>query len=123
VFDNSKVTDHHAIIPTGVVPTGLSFAEQKVYDEVCRHFIAVFYPDCQFATTTVLGKVEDVEFKTSGKQILEPGWRAVIKPSASSDESPDPSASRRDALSVECHVGRKNPMGWTYILRGKQRVY
>ena len=80
VFDNSKVTDHHAIIPTGVVPTGLSFAEEKVYDEVCRHFIAVFYPDCQFATTTVLGKVEEVEFKTSGKQILVPGWREVIKP-------------------------------------------
>ncbi len=80
VFDNSKVTDHHAIIPTGVVPQGLSFAEEKVYDEVCRHFIAVFYPDCQFATTTVLGAVEDVEFKTSGKQILVPGWREVIKP-------------------------------------------
>mgnify|MGYP002623474911 CR=1 FL=1 len=80
VFDNSKVTDHHAIIPTGVVPTGLSFAEEKVYDEVCRHFIAVFYPDCQFATTTVLGQVEEVEFKASGKQILVPGWREVIKP-------------------------------------------
>ena len=80
VFDNSKVTDHHAIIPTGVVPQGLSFAEEKVYDEVCRHFIAVFYPDCQFATTTVQGKVEEVEFKTSGKQILVPGWREVIKP-------------------------------------------
>nr|MCR5014887.1 DNA topoisomerase 3 [Bacteroidales bacterium] len=78
VFDNSKVTDHHAIIPTGVVPQGLSFAESKVYDEVCRHFIAVFYPDCQFATTTVLGKVEEVEFKTSGKQILVPGWREVF---------------------------------------------
>ena len=78
VFDNSKVTDHHAIIPTGVVPQGLSMVESQVYDEVCRHFIAVFYPDCQFATTTVLGKVEDVEFKTSGKQILEPGWRTVI---------------------------------------------
>ena len=78
VFDNSKVTDHHAIIPTGVVPKGLSFAEEKVYDEVCRHFIAVFYPDCQFSTTTVLGQVEDVEFKASGKQILVPGWREVI---------------------------------------------
>ena len=86
VFDNSKVTDHHAIIPTGVVPTGLSFAEEKVYDEVCRHFIAVFYPDCQFATTTVLGKVEDVEFKTSGKQILVPGWREVIKPVKQEEE-------------------------------------
>ena len=86
VFDNNKVTDHHAIIPTGVVPTGLSFAEQQVYDEVCRHFIAVFYPDCQFATTTVLGKVEDVEFKTSGKQILVPGWREVIKPVKQDEE-------------------------------------
>ena len=88
VFDNSKVTDHHAIIPTGVVPTGLSFAEQQVYDEVCRHFIAVFYPDCQFATTTVLGKVEEVEFKTSGKQILVPGWRDVIKPVKQEEENP-----------------------------------
>ncbi len=86
VFDNSKVTDHHAIIPTGVVPTGLSFAEQQVYDEVCRHFIAVFYPDCKFATTTVLGKVEEVQFKASGKQILEPGWRVVIKPVKQDEE-------------------------------------
>ena len=88
VFDNSKVTDHHAIIPTGVVPQGLSVAEQQVYDEVCRHFIAVFYPDCQFATTTVLGKVEEVEFKTSGKQILVPGWREVIKPVKQDEENP-----------------------------------
>lgn len=92
VFDNSKVTDHHAIIPTGVVPQGLSFAEEKVYDEVCRHFIAVFYPDCQFATTTVLGKVEDVEFKASGKQILVPGWREVIKSVKQQDEE-NPSTS------------------------------
>ena len=87
VFDNSKVTDHHAIIPTGVVPKGLSINEEKVYDEVCRHFIAVFYPDCQFATTTVLGKVEEVEFKVSGKQILEPGWREVIKSQKTEDRS------------------------------------
>ena len=100
VFDNSKVTDHHAIIPTGVVPQSLSFAEEKVYDEVCRHFIAVFYPDCQFATTTVLGKVEDVEFKTSGKQILVPGWREVIKPEKPDDDSSGASASRRDVSSI-----------------------
>ena len=87
VFDNSKVTDHHAIIPTGMVPSSLSMAETQVYDEVCRHFIAVFYPDCQFATTTVLGKVEDVEFKTSGKQILEPGWREVIRSQKTEDRS------------------------------------
>jgi DNA topoisomerase-3 len=96
VFDNSKVTDHHAIIPTGVVPTGLSFAEEKVYDEVCRHFIAVFYPDCQFATTTVLGKVEDVEFKTSGKQILVPGWREVIKPVKQEEENPSTSSGTKE---------------------------
>ena len=77
VFDTSKVTDHHAIIPTGQVPSGLSDAEMRVYDLIARRFIAVFYPDCKFATTTVKGKVEKVEFKTSGKEILSPGWRAV----------------------------------------------
>ena len=77
VFDTSKVTDHHAIIPTGQVPGGLSDAEMKVYDLIARRFIAVFYPDCKFATTTVKGKVDKVEFKTSGKEILSPGWRAV----------------------------------------------
>ena len=77
VFDTSKVTDHHAIIPTGQVPGGLSDAEMKVYDLIARRFIAVFYPDCKFSTTTVKGKVDKVEFKTSGKEILSPGWRAV----------------------------------------------
>lgn len=77
VFDTSKVTDHHAIIPTGQVPSGLSDAEMKVYDLIARRFIAVFYPDCKFSTTTVKGKVDKVEFKTSGKEILSPGWRAV----------------------------------------------
>ena len=101
VFDNSKVTDHHAIIPTGVVPQGLSFAEQQVYDEVCRHFIAVFYPDCQFATTTVLGKVEDVEFKTSGKQILVPGWREVIKPVKQEEENPSTGSGTKEGEDEE----------------------
>ena len=100
VFDNSKVTDHHAIIPTGVVPQGLSFAEEKVYDEVCRHFIAVFYPDCQFATTTVLGKVEDVEFKTSGKQILVPGWREVIKPVKQEEEKKEGQEDEEKSLPI-----------------------
>ena len=101
VFDNSKVTDHHAIIPTGVVPQGLSLAEQQVYDEVCRHFIAVFYPDCQFATTTVLGKVEEVEFKTSGKQILVPGWREVIKPVKQEEENPSTSSGTKEGQEDE----------------------
>lgn len=77
VFDNSKVTDHHAIIPTGVPATNLSQQEMVVYDLVARRFIAEFYPDCEISTTTVLGKVADIEFKASGKQILKPGWRTV----------------------------------------------
>lgn len=77
VFDTSKVTDHHAIIPTGVPASALSDMERNVYDLIARRFIAVFYPDCKFATTTVLGKVEDVELKVSGKEILEPGWRTI----------------------------------------------
>ena len=77
VFDTAKVTDHHAIIPTGVPASALSDMERNVYDLIARRFIAVFYPDCKFATTTVLGKVEDVEFKVSGKEILEPGWRTI----------------------------------------------
>ena len=77
VFDNSKVTDHHAIIPTGVNPVGLTDMEQKVFDLVARRFIGVFFPDCLFATTTVLGKAGEEEFKVSGKTILDPGWRAV----------------------------------------------
>lgn len=77
VFDTSKVTDHHAIIPTGVPATGLTDMERNVYDLIARRFIAVFYPDCKFSTTTVLGTVEEVEFKATGKEILSPGWRDV----------------------------------------------
>jgi len=78
VFDNSKVTDHHAIIPTGVHPTALTDPEKKVFDMVARRFIAIFYPECKISTTTVLGEVEKVEFKVTGKQILEQGWRVVF---------------------------------------------
>lgn len=77
VFDSSKVTDHHAIIPTGVPANNLSDMERRVYDLVVRRFIAVFYPDCKFATTTVLGQAADVPFKATGRLIIEPGWRAV----------------------------------------------
>lgn len=92
VFDNSKVTDHHAIIPTGVIPAGLTDAERNVYDLVARSFIAVFYPDCTFETTTVMGEVpvtarengtypgdnEKVLFRTSGKVIIDEGWKVVM---------------------------------------------
>ena len=88
VFDSSKVTDHHAIIPTGIPPQGLTDVEHKVYDLIVRRFIAAFYPDCKFATTTVSGKVDEIEFKVSGKEILDPGWRICTDTPA----SPVPSA-------------------------------
>ena len=116
VFDTSKVTDHHAIIPTGVIPQNLSDAERNVFDLVARRFIAVFLPDCRFSTTTVLGEVTSnpsqtsktsqtsqtsetsktsptsetsIEFKVTGKEIIDPGWRIVLgkeKPKADDDE-------------------------------------
>lgn len=78
VFDNSKVTDHHAIIPTGVQPQGLTDMEKRVFDLIARRFIAVFYPDCKFSTTTVLGEADKIEFKVTGKQILDLGWRVIF---------------------------------------------
>ena len=87
VFDTSKVTDHHAIIPTGVIPQGLSDAEQKVFDLVARRFIGVFLPDCKFSTTTILGEVDKIEFKVTGKEILEPGWRVVREKVSESSEN------------------------------------
>lgn len=99
VFDTSKVTDHHAIIPTGVPASALSDMERNVYDLIARRFIAVFYPDCKFSTTTVLGKVEDVEFKVSGKEILEPGWRTIYaqqQTSTPQPNNPQPSSSEDD---------------------------
>ena len=118
VFDTSKVTDHHAIIPTGIIPSNLSEAEQKVYDLVARRFIAVFLPDCKFSTTTVIGEVrgeklegrgkdsevrgeklegrdiseaeEAVEFKVTGKEIIDPGWRVVLGKERPKEDDEEP---------------------------------
>jgi len=79
IFNDKKITDHHAIIPTGVNGQGLSGYEEKIYDLISKRFIAVFYPPCKVSNTTVLGKVEKLEFKTSGKQIISLGWRVVYK--------------------------------------------
>ena len=87
VFDNKKVTDHHAIIPTGQVPGPLTDIEKKVYVLIVRRFIAVFHPDCKTRTTTVLGEADGIPFRTSGKEIIEPGWRVVFDKGASSTES------------------------------------
>ena len=96
VFDTSKVTDHHAIIPTGVPATSLTDLERNVYDLIARRFIAVFYPDCKFSTTTVLGNVEDIEFKVNGKEILSPGWRAVYAQPTNQAATPTPNATSED---------------------------
>jgi DNA topoisomerase-3 len=103
VFDNSKVTDHHAIIPTGMTPNNLTSNEEKVFDLIARRFIAAFYPDCEISTTTVLGEVEEVKFKTSGKQILKPGWRVLFEKekndtSDKQDENPDGSQEENNIL-------------------------
>ena len=96
VFDTSKVTDHHAIIPTGVPPHGLSDMEQRVFDLVARRFIGAFYPECKFSTTTVLGKAGEVEFKITGKEILDPGWRAVQYVAASQQQPTDEEKEKKD---------------------------
>ncbi len=92
IFDDKKITDHHAIIPTGIVPSGISQDEQKIYDLICRRFIAVFYPECKVSNTTVLGKVDSLTFKATGKQIISLGWREVyedLKEAKSTESSTD----------------------------------
>lgn len=100
VFDSSKVTDHHAIIPTGQNPQNVSLTldEKRVYDMVARRFIAVFYPDCKFSTTTVLGEVESVEFKATGKQILDEGWRVVFGGKTDQADESDKSDDKEQTL-------------------------
>ena len=101
VFDNSKVTDHHAIIPTGQNPINLTDMEKRVFDLVVRRFIAVFYPDCKFSTTTVIGETDGIEFKTTGKQILDMGWRVIFAkpqtnlPDGMGENDTDPSDEER----------------------------
>lgn len=105
VFDTSKVTDHHAIIPTGVIPQNLSDAERNVFDLVARRFIGVFLSDCKFSTTTVLGEVKGeenkVEFKVTGKEILDPGWRVVRGKTPDSEKSESTESSENSEKSDE----------------------
>ena len=121
VFDNSKVTDHHAIIPTGVTvrvdgsaaASGIALTpeESKVYDLVARRFIAAFYPDCENSTTTVSGKAADVEFKASGKQIVKPGWRVVFagQENSGADRSEDGPDDSGNGILPEFTVGESGP--------------
>ena len=86
VFDNSKVTDHHAIIPTGQRPENLTEQERKVFNMVALRFIAAFYPPCQVANTTVLACAGDISFKVTGREVLEQGWREVFAKEKTDDE-------------------------------------
>ena len=109
VFDDAKVTDHHAIIPTEIPPTSnLSREEKLVYDLVAKRFIAVFYPECKISNTLVEGQVGTINFKASGKQILEPGWRAVYaKDSKNNTEKDEKEDKDEEQLIPEFKVGEK----------------
>ena len=109
VFDASKVTDHHAIIPTGVPIRGLTDIEQNVFDLIARRFIAVFYPDCRFSTTTVQGKVADVTFKVSGKEILDPGWRKVYGKEAKQQTDDEARKTDEERVLPQFTVGESGP--------------
>ncbi|WP_313383794.1 DNA topoisomerase 3 [Chishuiella sp.] len=120
VFDNTKVTDHHAIIPTEIFPQGLSNEEKRVYDLIARRFIAVFYPECKVANTTVEGKVENtnkdgilsaINFKATGKQILEMGWREVYVKDKKDDKS-------EEKIMPIFEIGEKGPHE-PFIHKGK----
>ena len=114
VFDNSKVTDHHAIIPTGVIPKGLSDAERNVYDLIARRFIAVFYDDCKFETTTVMAEVkpaaEDASpilFRTSGKVINDEGWKVVFNKTAQTKDKEESAESEKDDTTPDNNADEK----------------
>ena len=109
VFDNSKVTDHHAIIPTGQPANNLTDMEKKVFDLVARRFIAVFYPDCKFSTTTIIGEAEQIEFKASGKQILEPGWRVIFAKDSADEAKEDKEDEKTLPTFVKGEKGEHEP--------------
>ena len=108
VFDNSKVTDHHAIIPTGQKPNNLTDLERQVFDLIARRFIAVFYPDCQFATTTVMADVDGIPFKATGRQQLDAGWKIVFQKAAV--QTDDDSEEQKDEKTLpEFKKGESGP--------------
>ncbi len=109
VFDTSKVTDHHAIIPTGVAASGLTDLEKHVYDLVTRRFISVFYPDCLFTTTTVMGQVDQIEFKTSGKQIQQPGWRIIYSKDVATNPDDERKKDDEEKILPEFVKGESGP--------------
>jgi len=110
IFDNAKVTDHHAIIPTGILPSGLSPDEQKIYDLIARRFIAAFYPECKVSNTTVMGKVDQLHFKATGKQILDKGWRLVYEDLESKAAKKEEAEEKVLPIFTEGESGEHEPM-------------
>ena len=115
IFDDKKVSDHHAIIPTGVKPGAWTMDEKIIYDMICRRFIAVFYPECKISTTTVLGKVDELVFKTTGKQLLDPGWRVLYQQDKKEDEEKQTEEEKTLPLFQEGESGPHEP----FIHQGK----
>ncbi|NBN98084.1 MAG: DNA topoisomerase III, partial [Flavobacteriia bacterium] len=110
IFDNTKVTDHHAIIPTGILPSGISPDEQKIYDLIARRFIAAFYPECKVSNTTVMGKVDQLNFKATGKQILDKGWRLVYEDMESKTAKKEEAEEKVLPIFTEGESGEHEPM-------------
>jgi len=115
IFDDKKVSDHHAIIPTGIKPGAWSMDEKIIYDMICRRFIAVFYPECKVSNTTVLGKVEELVFRATGKQILEPGWRILYQNDKKEEEDKKADEEKILPIFVEGESGPHEP----FIHQGK----
>ncbi|MFM7758134.1 MAG: DNA topoisomerase 3 [Crocinitomicaceae bacterium] len=116
IFDNEKITDHHAIIPTGIYPNGLSEEERKIYDLIARRFISAFYPECRISTTTVIGKVDELNFKAIGKQIVFLGWKIVYE--ELKDESSSKKTDEEDKILPLFTVGETGPHE-PFIHKGK----
>lgn len=115
IFDDKKVSDHHAIIPTGVKPGAWTLEEKTIYDMICRRFIAVFYPECKVSNTTVLGKVDELVFKATGKQILDPGWRVLYQQDKKEEEEKAAEEEKTLPLFQEGETGPHEP----FIHQGK----
>ena len=115
IFDDKKVSDHHAIIPTGVKPGAWTLEEKTIYDMICRRFIAVFYPECKVSNTTVLGKVDELVFKATGKQILDPGWRVLYQQDKKEEEEKASEEEKTLPLFQEGETGPHEP----FIHQGK----
>lgn len=115
IFDDKKVSDHHAIIPTGVKPGAWTLEEKTIYDMICRRFIAVFYPECKVSNTTVLGKVDQLVFKATGKQILDPGWRVLYQQDKKEEEEKAAEEEKTLPLFQEGETGPHEP----FIHQGK----